>query len=142
MPVLAEEHVKPVQYYGENRKMISPPLATPAILSFLSLNTVVHGATRFPGSIPLTALPTVSYASREWDGEWERCHSLSRSVLDSTLTQSFRPGSIEGMWEGMFTVNSDPTFLAFTNHAFYRIVPSTQSSPRTPRCSLEHRRES
>lgn len=125
-------------YYGEFRRMYLPPLATPAILSFLSLNRAIHGATRLPGTGPLTLTPVVaasSYGSLEWDGEWERCRSLGRPRLDSTPTRSFRLGSIEGMWEGIFTVNSESGTL-LDKHAFYKIVSSTPSSTRTAPFSL------
>ena len=93
--------------------MFPPPLATPAILSFLSLNHAIHGASWFFGlpstsSLSMsTSLSIPNQESCEWDGEWERCQSLGRPQLDSVLTPSFRPGSIEGLWEGIFTVNSD-----------------------------------
>lgn len=55
--------------------------------------------------------PTISSSapvrsSREWEGEWARTVGVgdTRVVLGNTLSGAFRPGSLEGVWEGLFTV--------------------------------------
>src|SRR5215472_7331595 len=103
MPILAARHNKPVQYYGKPCGLAPPPLATPAVLSFLTLYHAMHGpglfqthTNPFNVSAPMSTFPR---RSLEWDCEWERCRSLGRPLYDRVLTRSFRPGSIEGMWE-------------------------------------------
>jgi hypothetical protein len=95
----------------ESSQLASPPLATPAILSFLALiksiqtfeaNTVGAGLANYHFSL---MPPSMSDSeSTEWDCHWERCRVLGQDRFNNTLTRSFRPGSIEGLWEGIFTV--------------------------------------
>lgn len=44
--------------------------------------------------------------SREWEAEWARTLSVGDPCLamGNTLTEAFKPGSLEGVWEGLFTV--------------------------------------
>lgn len=48
--------------------------------------------------------------SSEWDGEWARTLSIGdpHLVMGNTLTDAFKPGSLEGVWEGLFTVRKRP----------------------------------
>jgi hypothetical protein len=55
-------------------------------------------------STPLT--PSDSTESHEWECEWGRCISLGRVKFDKIFADSFRPGSLEGVWEGLFTVRT------------------------------------
>jgi len=47
---------------------------------------------------------TFSRQGVDWDNEWERCLSLGRTGFHEYLSNAFTPGSIEGVWEGTFTV--------------------------------------
>jgi hypothetical protein len=89
-----------------------PPLATPAVLSFLTLTNRASpfslgfdtiGLTN--SRVPAISLPIASQDSNEWECEWERCSNLGQANFGNALTSSFRPGSIEGLWEGIFTVS-------------------------------------
>ncbi|KAF9555742.1 hypothetical protein CPC08DRAFT_820884 [Agrocybe pediades] len=83
-----------VVLYGESIQIVPPPLATPAILSFL---TLVNSARSIPLTPSDAPLPDQPY--REWDSEWARCFVKPKR----DITECFRPGSIEGIWEGFFT---------------------------------------
>ncbi|TFK36576.1 hypothetical protein BDQ12DRAFT_654308 [Crucibulum laeve] len=110
-PRLCHEIPTVVQYYGTSYKLTPPPLATPAILSFLTLvNKMSQGS---ECAIPLTpSNPTVVHKIDEWQCEWERCISLGNGTLDRILTDSFKPGSIEGVWEGLFTYTEFTAYAA------------------------------
>ncbi|KAF9484156.1 hypothetical protein BDN70DRAFT_826067 [Pholiota conissans] len=89
--------------YSERLELDPPPLATPAILSFLSLINKKR-------SIPLPPCDAVlpEYPFQEWDSEWGRCLSKPRK----DFSNCFRPGSIEGVWEGFFTYTEFVAYAA------------------------------
>lgn len=61
----------------------------------------------------------------EWEYEWSRCLAPETNDCDKLLNDSFRPGSIEGIWEGLFTVrvlcnSGDPELiLSVTVHRIH-----------------------
>jgi len=48
--------------------------------------------------------------SSEWDCEWERCKRLAGNGAPTPECPSgtFKPGTMEGVWEGLFTVSLPP----------------------------------
>ncbi|RDB17639.1 hypothetical protein Hypma_001088 [Hypsizygus marmoreus] len=106
---------KPVTYYDQPCIISPPPLATPAILAFLTLvNKLAEGvgySTPLPPSHPSAIVPIVRH-QLEWECEWERCLSLGQPEYDKFLTAAFRPGSIEGVWEGLFTYTEFTAYAA------------------------------
>ena len=50
-------------------------------------------------------------SSEEWEGEWARTLGVGdpKIVLGNTLSGAFKPGSLEGVWEGLFTVSYSKT---------------------------------
>ncbi|KAJ7153448.1 hypothetical protein C8R43DRAFT_446153 [Mycena crocata] len=102
-----------IVHYSEAHQLKTPPLATPAILSFLTL--VNLKAKLIDLSSPL-ALP-MKPESNEWEYELGRCLSLSRPEFDKGLTESFRPGSVEGTWEGIFTYTEFTAYAALLQGA-------------------------
>jgi hypothetical protein len=60
--------------------------------------------------------------SSEWDCEWERCKRLAGGDAPTPENPSatFKPGTMEGVWEGLFTVSSF-SFLLFSrvSNVFY-----------------------
>jgi hypothetical protein len=109
-PLTAPDYTKPVTHYSASYRLTPPPLSVPAILSFLTLNNSTHivigGGAANAQVFPASSLPELRH-SFEWECEWERCRSLGRTNLNAVLTHSFKPGSIEGMWEGIFTVKTN-----------------------------------
>ncbi|KAF5375424.1 hypothetical protein D9615_007937 [Tricholomella constricta] len=95
---------RPVEYYSETCLLPPPPLATPAILSFLTLVNRPAEGVSYSTPLPPSHASCVTPEKLEWECEWERCRSLGEGEFDNILTKSFRPGSIEGVWEGLFTV--------------------------------------
>lgn len=111
------------------------PLAAPAILSFLTLVNKISTFTEsasfanaFTSSMS-SSLSTIS-SSHEWDCEWGRCVNLGQPSYNRILVDAFTPGSIEGIWEGMFTVRCSliHDFLlhvrSFYSSGFHHSTPS------------------
>ncbi|KAJ7630089.1 hypothetical protein DFH06DRAFT_1480171 [Mycena polygramma] len=101
-----------VHYSGEHQ-LKTPPLATPAILSFLTLVNLKAKLIDFSSHLEVPTKPE----SNEWEYELGRCLSLSRPEFDNGLTQSFRPGSVEGTWEGIFTYTEFTAYAALLQGA-------------------------
>jgi hypothetical protein len=81
------QHATHIVHYSEAHQLKTPPLATPAILSFLTLvNLKAKLIDLSHLDIPMKA------QSNEWEYELGRCLSLSRPEFDNGLTESFRPG--------------------------------------------------
>ncbi|KAJ6463540.1 hypothetical protein C8R45DRAFT_1026096 [Mycena sanguinolenta] len=99
--------------YHEAHHLKTPPLATPAILSFLTLVNLKANNMDFASHLdmPLKA------ESNEWEYELGRCLSLSSPEFDNGLTKSFRPGSVEGTWEGIFTYTEFTAYAALLQGA-------------------------
>lgn len=99
-----------VTHYSQIIRAAPPPLAAPAILSFLAFT---NRATSFTdNNLVYTSLVTpsnsssVSSLSWEWESEWARCIASGKSNPTSAPSGSFRPGSIDGVWEGVFVVRT------------------------------------
>ena len=69
--------------YSDSMDITPPPLATPAILSYLALVNKKRSIPLPPSDAPLPEEPF-----REWDSEWGRCVAKAKR----TLRQCFRPG--------------------------------------------------
>ncbi|KAJ7092487.1 hypothetical protein B0H15DRAFT_175936 [Mycena belliarum] len=107
-------HSTHIVHYSEDHHLKTPPLATPAILAFL---TLVNLKSRlFELSSPPLEIPT-SAEGNEWEYELGRCLSLSRPEFDTGLSESFRPGSVEGTWEGIFTYTEFTAYAALLQGA-------------------------
>lgn len=98
-----------VRHFSSNLELVVPAPASPAILAYLTLvNKLSVSWETANYAKPL--YPTVDVArsrhSSECDCDWARIHSLANpdTLLNNTLSGSFLPGSLEGVWEGIFTV--------------------------------------
>jgi len=81
-------------------------MATPAILCYFSLMRAILGLGRGVYKGPHAPNGSSSYPdqSLEWETDWHRCINLAKSALSSQYSGSYRPGSLQGVWEGVFTV--------------------------------------
>ncbi|KAF8266061.1 hypothetical protein EI94DRAFT_1772201 [Lactarius quietus] len=101
--------------YAEYPSLSPPPLAAPAVLSYLTLDprSPTNADALHPLSpvVPSSVL-TQARVSSEWDCEWERCKRLAgnESLTPESPTGTFKPGSMEGIWEGLFTYTE---FMAY-----------------------------
>jgi hypothetical protein len=102
------ERVECSTLYSDSMDLTPPPLATPAILSFLALVNRKRSIPLPPSDAPLPKEPF-----REWDSEWGRCFVKAKRDLG----ECFRPGSIEGVWEGFFTYTEFTAYAALLGGA-------------------------
>ncbi len=106
--------------------MVPPASAPPAILAYLTLAnklSVSWDAVHYmkpPSAIPPCLAPNTS--SREWDAEWMRAFHLADTSkqLGAAFSGAFIPGSLEGVWEGLFTVRH--------LHAAHAVIHSEQNT--------------
>ncbi|KAL0574035.1 hypothetical protein V5O48_007919 [Marasmius crinis-equi] len=113
-----ESDISEVTYYSDNLRFKPPPLAVPAILSFIALVSQLQDQTDY--STPFTALePSVPkhLGGMEWEREWGRCYSLGQQSSDKFVADSFAPGSLEGVWEGLFTYTEFTAYAALLQGA-------------------------
>jgi hypothetical protein len=95
--------------------LVPPPLGTPAILSFITLTNsgpVAAQTVTYKPHLTLSSSVTIS-SSRELECEWARCVSLGRADYGGLLSDAFRPGSLEGVWEGIMTVSYHQPTLSY-----------------------------
>jgi hypothetical protein len=109
------------EYLRPSLRLCTPPLVAPAILSYFALLNSQPDAHVIPNLLgmddPLRpALPTLKKEER--DAEWMRIQSLGRTLLypqNSDVPQAglaCKPGSIAGVWEGMFIYTEFHMFTA------------------------------
>ncbi|KAJ8073012.1 hypothetical protein PM082_019880 [Marasmius tenuissimus] len=110
--------ISEVTYFSDRTRFRPPPLAVPAILSFITLVSQLQDETDY--STPFTTLETSApkrFGSMEWEREWGRCHSLGQQSSDKFVADSFTPGSLEGVWEGLFTYTEFTAYAALLQGA-------------------------
>lgn len=99
--------------YAEYPSFSPLPLTAPAVLSFLSLAphrlTGADALQPMSPSVPSLVSPQIRM-SPEWDCEWERCKRLAgnHAPTPENPSATFKPGTMEGVWEGLFTVRTLP----------------------------------
>ncbi|KAI0056831.1 hypothetical protein BV25DRAFT_1813403 [Artomyces pyxidatus] len=108
--------------YADYPPLVPPPLAAPAVLSYLSLaprststsETLEHANPLVPSSIS-----SRTRMSREWDSEWKRCRSLAgaEAPVAGVSAGTFPPGAMEGIWEGLFTYTEFTAYAALLSGA-------------------------
>ncbi|KAF5353489.1 hypothetical protein D9756_007959 [Leucocoprinus leucothites] len=106
-----------ITHFGQNFELTVLPVAIPAILSFL---TLVNQPSSFgPLLQPSSPLKSVvrTKPSSEWDSEWARCQLLGQTEHDTFLTEAFKPGSTEGVWEGQFMYTEFTAYAALLGGA-------------------------
>lgn len=105
--------VSTVDHYSDKLVLTPAPLAAPAILAYLSLanHQLTMSSNSFtpvtPLALPSSPSPTgLVSPSEKWDYEWLRCLTLGTDPYPTTHARAFKPGSLQGVWEGMFTVSA------------------------------------
>lgn len=99
-----------MRHFATSLKVTAPAPAAPAILAYLTLVNKLsvswETANYAKPIFPPVEVDTSLRSSFEWDGDWTRILSLSnpKTAISSRPSGSFTPGSLEGVWEGIFTV--------------------------------------
>jgi len=86
----------------------------PAILSFLMLVNKPQYIMPTLDFAKWSSTFTFSWQGVDWVNEWKRCLGLGQTCFHEYLSGAFTPGSIQGVWEGTFTVRSRIYFLYIT----------------------------
>lgn len=100
-----------VRHFASDLELVVPAPASPAILAYLTLVNKLNVSwetTNFLKPLyPSVDVMRVPRLSSECDCDWARIRSLAQPkvLLGNTLTGAFVPGSLEGVWEGIFTVS-------------------------------------
>ncbi|PPR05093.1 hypothetical protein CVT24_010080 [Panaeolus cyanescens] len=107
-PKFSSRSLKPATVYAKSLHVAPPPLATAAILSY---TTLLNRKKAVP--LPPSDAPPSRQHFKEWESEWGRCFIKSKR----NVTECFRPGSIEGVWEGFFTYTEFTAYAALLGGA-------------------------
>ncbi|KAL1746601.1 hypothetical protein HDZ31DRAFT_81088 [Schizophyllum fasciatum] len=105
-----EDYPRDATPYYEDIRLSPPPSSTPSILVFL---TIVNRLVNRPGytlSDSAIGPSTPTFDGVEWDADWAR--SIDRPIsLHASISDVYRPTSVEGVWQGLFT------YTEFTSYA-------------------------
>lgn len=116
--------------YAEYPSFSPLPLTAPAVLSFLSLApprlTGADALQPMSPTVPSLVSPQIRMSS-EWECEWERCKRLAGNdtPVPENPSATFKPGTMEGVWEGLFT---------YTDFTAYREMLSGAPPPTLSNC--------
>ncbi|KAI0339133.1 hypothetical protein BDW22DRAFT_1362095 [Trametopsis cervina] len=113
-----------VRHYSTNLGVVAPAPASPAILTYLTLVNKISTWMMPPVNTMKDLFPPVSAdaqfrSSIEWDSDWARIINLAnpKSAVSSVPSGSFTPGSLEGVWEGIFTYTEFTSYAALLSGA-------------------------
>lgn len=146
-----------VTHFSETYRLNPPTLAPAAILAFLTLalhmlhpaqaNYATQYSFQSPASLSLTMR-----RSEDWDTDWYRCINLGQSDRRRAFSETYVLGSLEGVWEGIFSVSawtlfclinrSSNSFLfQYTEFASYSLLLSGGAPPVLDQCLTAHHRQ-
>ncbi|KAI0742868.1 hypothetical protein C8Q80DRAFT_1191188 [Daedaleopsis nitida] len=111
-----------VKHFAYTLKMAPPAPAPPAILAYLTLANKLSVTwdiityMKPPSATPPSLAPL---ASTDWDAEWMRGLHLADTSrpLGTTFSGAFIPGSLEGVWEGIFTYTEFTAYASLLSGA-------------------------
>ncbi|KAG2151014.1 uncharacterized protein EDB93DRAFT_316413 [Suillus bovinus] len=103
-----------INHYSNSYRLTPPTMAIPAILSYLSLVGPLVCPTRVAYKGPCTpnGFSTSLNQSLEWEADWQRCINLAKNPLTSQFSGAYKVGSLQGVWEGIFTYTEFTTYAA------------------------------
>lgn len=99
-----------ITHFSEAYRLTPPTLAPAAILTLLTLALRILAPAQANHSGGLSLQPPASLSltmrrSEDWDADWYRCINLGKSDRCGALSGAYVLGSLEGVWEGVFTVS-------------------------------------
>ncbi|KAG2078451.1 hypothetical protein BDR04DRAFT_1041411 [Suillus decipiens] len=103
-----------INHYSSSYKLTPPTMAVPAILSYINLVGLLVGSTRvvYKGSHTPNNFPSSPNQSLEWEADWQRCTNLTQDPLINQFSGAYKVGSLQGVWEGVFTYTEFTTYAA------------------------------
>ncbi|EKM52375.1 uncharacterized protein PHACADRAFT_260696 [Phanerochaete carnosa HHB-10118-sp] len=112
-----------IRHFSSEFRLVAPAPAPAAILAYLTLanksgvswDSISYSKPIFP---PLDVDRTAR-TSAERDCEWARLRNLAepKIFLRPTMSGAFTPGSLEGVWEGVFTYTEFTSYAALLSGA-------------------------
>ncbi|KAH8079828.1 hypothetical protein BXZ70DRAFT_901552 [Cristinia sonorae] len=112
-----------IRHFNANLNLVIPAPSTPAILSYLTLANKLsvswESINYMKPLAPTLASGKERRDSHEWDTEWARTTNFGdpKIALGNTLTGAFEPGTLEGVWEGLFTYTEFTAYAALLSGA-------------------------
>lgn len=114
-------HMVNISYFCRCHLQPLPPshtfLLSPMLHPLIGLDALKPMSPLMPSSIG----PQI-HMSSEWDCEWEqyKCLAGNNALTPMSPSGTFKPGAIEGFWEGLFTVSclhfASPVFVKHHLH--------------------------
>ncbi|KAG1740669.1 hypothetical protein EDB19DRAFT_1708301 [Suillus lakei] len=103
-----------IHHYSNSYHLTPPTMAIPAILSYLSLVGPLLGPTRvvYKGPHTPNSFTFSLNQSFEWEADWQRCMNLAKNPLAGQFPGAYIVGSLQGVWEGVFTYTEFTTYAA------------------------------
>lgn len=142
-----------ITHFSEAYRLNPPTLAPAAILIFhaLALRILVPGQANHAGGLSLQSPAGVSLTRRrseDWDTDWYRCINLGQSDRRGEFLKAYVLGSMEGVWEGVFTVsiwillsNQSNFSSQYTEFPAYSLLLSGGAPPVLDQCMVAHHRQ-
>ncbi|TBU42697.1 hypothetical protein BD309DRAFT_865776 [Dichomitus squalens] len=122
-PSRARGGASAIKHFGTSVKMAPPAPAPSAILAYLTLaNKLSVSWDTIHYMKPPSATPpslAANASSREWEAEWMRGLHLADTTkpLGTAFSGAFISGSLEGVWEGLFTYTEFTAYAALLSGA-------------------------
>jgi len=144
-----------VTHFSETYRLSPPTLSPAAILSFLTLalRVLVSPRTNHAGGHSLQFPASFSSAMRrseDWDTDWYRCINLGQSDRCRAFSKAYISGSVDGVWEGVFTVsirislcliNRSHFSFQYTEFNAYTKLLSGGAPPVLTNCLVAHHQQ-
>ncbi|TFK48269.1 hypothetical protein OE88DRAFT_1664754 [Heliocybe sulcata] len=99
-----------VTHYARTYRLIPPPITAPAVLCYLSLINCRKNARA-------AQLMFSRGQKDEWGPVWARCLGLSEANSGREVGAAFELGSLNGIWEGIFTYTEFTAYAALLSGA-------------------------
>lgn len=145
-----------ITHFSETYRLYPPTLAPAAILNFLTLvlRTLAPAQGNHAGRLSLRspATPSVTRRSKDLDTDWYRCINLGQSDRCKAFSGTYVLGSVEGVWEGVFTVRTLDSWLVcligliffpcqYTEFSAYSFLLSGGAPPVLNHCLVANHRQ-
>ncbi|KAH0834087.1 hypothetical protein J3R83DRAFT_11372 [Lanmaoa asiatica] len=146
-----------ITHFSEAYRLNPPTLAPAAILTFitLALRILVPAQAGHAEGLPLRSPASLSLTMRrseDWDTDWYRCINVGQSDRCGTPSEAYILGSMDGVWEGVFTVSiwTSPFFKniyrsnfssQYTEFTAYSMLLSGGAPPAFDHCLVAHHRQ-
>ncbi|KDQ55953.1 hypothetical protein JAAARDRAFT_36742 [Jaapia argillacea MUCL 33604] len=114
----ASPPISTITHYSHKIEVIHPPISIPAILSYLTLLNNTRPPTTSTPHVPLVNPSSYARQSLEWESIWHRCLGAEFGQDNRLIVSgAFCPGTLEGVWEGIFSYTEFTAYAALLSGA-------------------------